>query len=168
MTSAETLTLTTPRRNILLAMIACAVALALGLWFVDQPGNADYKVWSAIGIAILGIALILGALQLRFPPRLILTAKGFTLTGLIGVSIPWVEVERFFVYGEEADIDGQGGVAPHASWRLKDGAPSAIGMVATVNRQGGVPIDGSLPRNLGMAPEALVALMEEWRGRYGG
>jgi hypothetical protein len=162
----DTLTLTTPRRNILLAMAGCGAGLALGLWFVDQPEHADFKVWSAIGIAVLGIGLVLAALQLRFPPRLILTAKGFTLTGLIGVSIPWSEVERFFVYGEEGDIDGHGGVPPHASWRLKDDAPSAVGMVATVNRKGGVPIDGSLPRNLGMAPEPLAALMEEWRARH--
>lgn len=166
MKSPDTLILTTPRRNIIIAMVACAGALALGLWFVDQPEHADYKVWSTIGIAVLGMGLILLALQLRFPPRLILTAKGFTLTGLIGVSIPWSEVERFFVYGEDRDLDGHGGVAPHAAWRLKDGAPSAVGMVATVNRQGGVPIDGNLPRNLGLTPEALVALMEEWRGRY--
>lgn len=168
MTSAETLTLVTPRRNIVLAMIGCGLGLALGLWFVNQPENADLKVWSAIGIAVLGIGLVLLALQLRFPPRLILTPQGFRLTGLIGVSIPWAEVERFFVYGEAADFEGHGGVAPHASWRLKDDAPSAVGMVASVNRQGGVPLDGSLPRNLGLDPEPLAALMEEWRGRYGG
>lgn len=117
-------------------MIACAAALALGLWFVGQPENADLKVWSAIGIVVLGIGLILLALQLRRPARLILTVEGFTLTGLIGVSIPWREIEGFFVYGEERDIDGHGGVPPHAAWRLKAGAPSAAGMVASLNRQG--------------------------------
>ncbi|MFC7377992.1 hypothetical protein [Brevundimonas sp. GCM10030266] len=166
MTSRETLTLTTPRRNILLAMVGCGVGLALGLWFVDQPENADLKVWSTLGIAVLGLGLILLALQLRFPPRLILTPEGFRLTGLIGVSIPWSEVERFFVYGEDRDLDGHGGVAPHAAWRLKDDAPSAVGMVAALNRKGGVPLDGNLPRNLGMAPEPLAALMEAWRLRY--
>lgn len=147
-------------------MAGCGAGLALGLWFVNQPENADLKVWSTIGIAVLGIGLILLALQLRNPVRLILTPEGFTLTGLIGVSIPWHEVEQFLVHGEEADIDGHGGVAPHAAWRLKDDAPSAAGMVATVNRKGDLPIDGSLPRNLGMAPEPLAALMEEWRVRY--
>ena len=165
---AETLTFTTPRRSIIIAMIACAAMLALGLWFVDQPGTEDLRIGSTIGIAVLGFGLILLALQLRFPPRLILTPKGFTLTGLIGVSIPWSEVERFLVYGEERDLDGHGGVAPHAAWRLVDGAPSAAGMVATMNRKGGVPIDGNLPRNLGMAPDELVELMEDWRARYGG
>lgn len=162
----DTLTLITPRRNILLAMAGCALALALGLWFVDQPEHADLRAWSAIGIAVLIIGLILLALQLRNPTRLILTPERFTLTGLIGVAIPWHEVERFFVYGEESDIDDHGGVPPHASWRLKDDAPSVAGMVATVNRKGDLPVDGNLPRNIGMTPEALAALMQERRVCY--
>lgn len=64
------------------------------------------------------------------------------------------------------DSDGRGGVAPHATWRLKDGALSTDGMVATLYRKGGLPVHGCLPRNIGIAPEPLVALMEEWRKRH--
>ncbi|WP_439470708.1 hypothetical protein [Brevundimonas sp.] len=31
------------------------------MWFVDQPEQADFKVWSALGIAVLGIGLVLAA-----------------------------------------------------------------------------------------------------------
>jgi len=165
-TSSETLIITTPRRNIVLVIAVCLVGLALGLLFISQSKDAIMTIWSVIGIMLLAFGLILGAFQLRAPVRLILTNERFVLTGLIGVSIPWHEVEQFFVYSEEPDSEGYGHVYPHASWRLKEGAPSANGKVAILHHKGGMSIHGSLPRNIGMTPEDLAALMEEWRQRH--
>lgn len=94
MTFSETLIITTPRRNILFALIVCGMGLVLGLWVLMQPQSADFMVWSAIGVLALAIALIFGAIQLRSPVSLILTGEGFALTGLIAVSIPWNELNN--------------------------------------------------------------------------
>lgn len=163
----DALVLTTPRRAILLAMAGCAAGLALGLWFIGQSDDPFMRSWSWCGVALLAMGELLLAFQLRRPTRLILTPEGFTLTGLAGTGlIPWAEVERFFVYSEDRDIDGYGGVPPHAVWRLRDGAASAAGLTASINRAGGLSIDGSLPRNIGMKPEALAQLMEDRRRRH--
>ena len=87
MSTSEILTLVTPLRNILLAIAACSAGLVLGLWFVGQPENAVLKLWSTICIAVSGLGLIPLALQLCFPPRLILTSQGSRLTGLVGVPL---------------------------------------------------------------------------------
>lgn len=166
MTSSETLIITTPRRNIVLVIAVCLIGLALGLLYISQSRDAVMTIWSVIGITFLAVGLVLGALQLRAPVRLILTPERFALTGLISVSIPWHEVEQFLVYSEGQDSEGYGGVAAHASWRLREGAPSARGKIATLHRKAGMSIHGGLPRNIGMTPEDLTALMEEWRQRH--
>ena len=130
------------------------------------------KVWSWVGVAILAVGAVSIALQLKRPAQLILTPQGFTLTGPFSPGlIAWADVEAFLIYQEEAvvDLDGdsQGGVAPHAAWRLKSGSARSADLVSRLNRSGGLPIDGSLPRHMGLSPEALAELMEDWRVRYG-
>ena len=164
----ERLVLTTPRSSLALALVACAGCLALGLWFINANDDLILGAWSLIGVICLGAGIFMAVMGLRRPPQLILTPEGFTLTGTIGVGpIPWTEVESFFVYSEPEDVDGRGGVPAHASWKLKPGSVHAQGLVSRLHRAGDMDMDGGLPRNIGMAPEPLAELMEDWRVRYG-
>lgn len=172
MDNSERRVLTTSRRHLILVLIACVATACLGLWFVNTAAPGLMKAWSWMGVAVLAVGAVAIAFQLKRPAQLILTPQGFTLTGPFSPGlIAWADVEAFLVYQEEAvvDMDGdrQGGVAPHAAWRLKSGSAKSADLVSRLNRRGGLPIDGSLPRNMGMGPDALVELMEDWRVRYG-
>lgn len=164
----ERLVLTTPRRSLILAAVVCAATAALGLWFISITDDFVMRLWSQVGVFVLVLAAVLALFKLRNPPQLILTPEGFTLTGLGSPGpIGWSEVAAFKVYEEAADINGDGGVPPHAAWVLHENAPTRDLLTSRINRQGGLPIDGSLPRNIGMEPQSLAALMENWRVRYG-
>lgn len=164
----ERLVLTTPRRSLILAAAVCAAMAVLGLWYVSVTDDFLVRLWSQLGIFLLVVGVISAMIGLRKPPQLILTPEGFTLTGMASPGlIGWSEVEAFRVYEEASDEDGQGGVAPHAAWVLHEDAPARDRLISKINRQGGLPIDGSLPLNIGMKPEPLAALMESWRVRYG-
>lgn len=166
--TSERLVLTTPRHRLALAGAGCAAALALGLWFLSQNEDPIIELWSWLGVILLGLGVVAAVVQLRRPPQLILTPEGFTLTGLVATGlIRWSDVATFLVYEEEPDRDGEGGVPAHAAWRLTERSGTRDQLVARLNRLGDLPIDGSLPRNIGLAPDALVQLMENWRTRYG-
>lgn len=165
--SAERLVLTTPRRSLAFALAACAAFLALGLWFLGGNDDLVMGAWSWIGILFLGAGVVMALAGLRRPPQLILTPEGFTLTGALGVGpIPWRDVDCFFIYAgsatDEANLNN-----PHAAWVLKPGSTHAQGWVSKINRAGDMGMDGALPRNIGMEPEPLAELMENWRVRYG-
>lgn len=165
--SPERQVLKASRPGILLAGLACVLAAFLGIWFMGQTDDAVMIAWSGIGVFVLGAAALLALYQLWRPVRVILTPDGFAVTGLVRTGVvPWREGEAFLVYEEPMTEDG--GVPPHAAWRLRDRSAAAEGLATRLNRAGGLPIDGSLPRNLGLSPEALVALLESWRARYGG
>ena len=164
--SSERQVLTVSRTWILLAGGACLLAAVLGVWFIGQSDDAVLTGWSWIGVGVLGVAVALALVQLRRPTQLVLTPDGFSMTGLVGTGpVPWHDVDAFFIYEEPMTEDG--GVPAHVAWRLKSGAAAADGLAARLNRSGGLPIDGSMPRNLGLSPQALLALLEDWRGRYG-
>ena len=172
MDNSERRVLTTSRWWLSMALIAFVATAGLGLWFIDNTESGVMRAWSWLGVALLAVAALVTAFQLKRPAQLILTPQGFTLTGPFSPGlIAWADVEAFLVYQEEAvvDMDGdrQGGVAPQAAWRLKPGSAKSADLVSRLNRRGGLPIDGSLPRNMGMGPDALVELMEDWRVRYG-
>lgn len=141
--------------------------MALGLWFLGDNDDPFMGVWSWIGVIFLGAGVVMALLGLRRPPQLILTPEGFTLTGTLGVGpIPWSDVDYFFIYaGSETDEANRSN--PHAAWVLKPGSPHNQGLVSKINRAGDMGMDGALPRNIGMASEPLVQLMENWRVRYG-
>lgn len=164
---AERLVLTTPRFGLAFALVACAAFLALGLWFLGENDDPFMGAWSWIGVIFLGAGVVMAILGLRRPPQLILTAEGFTLTGALGVGpIPWGDVDYFFIYaGSETDEANRNN--PHAAWVLKPGSPHAQGWLSKINRAADMGMDGALPRNIGMAPEPLAELMENWRVRYG-
>lgn len=172
MENSERRVLTTPRWRLVLMLIVFVATACLGLWFIDNTEPGVLKAWSWLGVAALAAASLASAFQLWRPAQLILTPQGFTLTGFFSPGlIAWTDVEVFLLYQEEAvvDLEGerQGGVAPHAVWRLKASAAANTGLVSRLNRRGGLPIDGSFPRHIGMAPDAFVVLMEDWRVRYG-
>lgn len=170
--TGERLVLTTSRSVVTWSLALFVATAALGLWFIKQSGDAIETLWSWVGVICLAAAAGASVLALVRPPKLILTTEGFHLTGPLSPGlIPWSEVEGFSLYSEAAsrDADGQsvGGVAPHAVWRLKEGSSFSGGLASRLNRAGDVPIDGSFPRNIGLAPEPLSTLLEQWRIRYG-
>lgn len=170
--SGERLVLTTSRGVILLSLVVFLATAALGLWFVSQSGDVIETLWSWVGLICLAAAAGASVFALVKPPKLILTTEGFQLTGPFSPGlIPWREVEAFDLYSEPAsrDAEGQkiGGVPLHAVWRLKDGSAFSGGLASRLNRSGSLPIDGSFPRNIGLAPEPLSTLLEQWRVRYG-
>jgi len=172
MVNSERRVLTTPRWRLVLGLIVFVAAAGLGLWFTDNTRPGFVRAWSWLGVALLAVGALVAAFQLKRPPQLILTAQGFRYAGPFSPGlIAWADIEAFLVYEEEAvvDLEGErhGGVAPHAAWRLKPGSERTADLVSRLNRSGGLPIDGSLPRNIGMGPDALVELMEDWRVRYG-
>ena len=170
--TGERLVLTTSRGVVVWSLAAFAATAALGLWFISEATDLIDILWSWVGVICLAAAAGASVLALVRPPKLILTTEGFQLTGPLSPGlIPWSEVEGFDLYSEVAtkDMDGQsvGGVPLHAVWRLKAGSPFAGQLVSKVNRSGGLSIDGSFPRNIGLAPEPLSTLLEQWRVRYG-
>lgn len=161
--SSERRVLTVSRTWILLAGGACLLAAVLGVWFMRQSDDAVVTGWGWIGVGVLVVAVALALVQLRRPMQLVLTPDSFSMTGT--GAVPWRDVDAFFIYEEPMTEDG--GVPAHVAWRLKPGAAAADGLAARLNRSGGLPIDGSMPRNLGLSPQALLALLEDWRDRYG-
>ncbi len=163
--------LTTSRGVILLSLVVFLATAALGLWFINQSSDVIETLWSWVGVICLAAAAAASVFALVKPPKLILTAEGFQLTGPLSPGlIPWGDVESFDLYSEAETEDGEGqpvgGVPLHAVWRLKAGSPFADQLVSRVNRSG-MSFDGSFPRNIGMAPEPLSTLLEQWRVRYG-
>lgn len=162
----DRLVLTTPRISLFFALVAFALFMALGLWVISMSDDFLFRGWSWIGVILLAAGVVMALVGLRRPPSLILTPEGFTLTGPIGVGpIAWNEVERFFIY-ESSETDEADHSLPHAVWSLKPGSPHRESVISALNRAGEMGMDGSLPRNIGMAPEPLVEVMESWRLRY--
>ena len=154
------------RPGVLLGGLACVAAAALGVWYIAQSEDAVMASWSWLGVAILAVAALMSLSQLRRPTQVILTPDGFAVTGMLQTGVvPWRDIDAFVVYEEPMTEDG--GVPPHAAWQLKSNVPAADGLASRLNRAGGLPIDGSMPRNLGLSPEALVTLLESWRDRHG-
>nr|WP_314528019.1 hypothetical protein [uncultured Brevundimonas sp.] len=40
-------------------------------------------------------------------------------------------------------------------------------MVSRLSRAADMPFEGALPRNIGLDPDALAELLEQWRVHYG-
>lgn len=166
---AERLVLTTSRWWLTGAAVACAATAVLGLWVISITDDAIERFWSGFAVFLLLLGVVVALFKLRKPPQLILTPEGFLLTGLGSPGlIRWSEVESFQVYEEEESYpEANDAVPAHAAWVLRDDAPAMDRLTSVINRKGGLPIDGSLPRNIGMKPEPLAALLEDWRVRHG-
>ena len=163
----DTLVLTASRQAVIWAIAICVALIALGLWIIGQGDESGMLGESVMGVIVLAALALFGVGRLIKPQRLILTKDGFTLTGIGGAVVPWRDVEGFFVHVVPADDDGAGSPLPLAAWRLREGAAQGSGLAASLHRAVG-GLDGSLPTTLGREPEALVALMEDWRQRYAG
>lgn len=163
----ERLVLTTSRIRMIVTVVACAVFMVLGLWAISESDDVLFQGWSWVGVVLLAAAVVMALLGLRRPPSLILTPEGFTLTGALGVGpIAWSEVERFFIYTAPETDEGYR-TSPHAAWCLKSGSRHRDGLISRLTRAVEDDMDGSLPPSIGMDPEPLVELMENWRLRYG-
>ncbi|WEK41099.1 MAG: hypothetical protein P0Y50_05700 [Candidatus Brevundimonas colombiensis] len=168
----ERLVLTTPRSAVLLSLPIFLATAALGLWFIGQSTNFIDTAWSWLGVVFLLAGAAVSVVSLFRPTRLILTPEGFHLTGPFSPGlIPWGEVEVFTAYSEPAFLDADGlpvgGVPLYAVWRLYEASDSSKHMVSRLSRAADMPFDGALPRNIGLDPDALAELLEQWRVHYG-
>jgi hypothetical protein len=163
----ETLVLTASRRAVIWAIATCVALIALGAWIMSQGDESGMFGESVLGVIVLAGLALFGVNRLVDPQRLILTKEGFTLTGVGGAVVPWRDVEAFFVHVVPGDDEGTSSPLPLAAWRLREGAAAGSSIAASLHRATG-GLDGSLPTTLGREPEALVALMEDWRQRNAG
>lgn len=146
------------RPNPVRAITSLGAAALAGLMFL---GSSDWMMqvmsWTALALALLlAVRMVFRTL---FAPDLLLTSEGFQVKGR-GASplIGWNEVARF----GQADMR-------RASFVIYGLKTRPFGSAKRPARLRGLPpeADGYLAHTSEMSVSELMALMNEWKGRYG-
>lgn len=145
------------RPNPLRAIISVGAAVLAGLMFL---GSSDWMMqamsWVALSLSLLlAIRLVFRTV---FAPDLVLTPEGFQVRG-VSFLIRWSEVARF----GQADLR-------RASFVIYSLKTRPYGSGQRPIRLRGLPVeaDGYLAQTDEMGVAEQLALLNEWKSRYGG
>jgi hypothetical protein len=147
-------TLKPSRRRWSLLLVAFVVFTALGIGMIVEG-----EVWGWVAAVFFGPGIPLSILVLIGRINgLRLTPDGFAIQSLRTSTIPWDDVEQFGTF------DTQGGTFVGFTFASSyEGAQLGRALARELTAS---PYEGALPDTYGMEPEALAALMDEWRSRY--
>lgn len=137
------------------ATVSTNQSVILTLWFIAASFGA--------------LAVIVPIVMIRRPQRMTLSPEGFRFSaGITDVAFRWSQVRRFFVF------ETKPGIGPHRTVVGIEFVPGQGGIFETpmpamaARRATGVEHSGLLQSTFGKTPDALVALLEQWRQRAAG
>jgi hypothetical protein len=139
----------------MLAVLAGSLAFVAGSLFVlDKEPVTGY-----LGLLFFGLCAVVGAVSLH--PRasyLELTEQGFAFASLFRrASVPWRDVQGFVTVRIQLNH--------MVGWNYVPGFQGAEAMRKASTALAGV--QAALPDTYGMSAEALAALLNDFRSRYG-
>jgi hypothetical protein len=154
----EPLTITGSRLKTALYLALSTVFVAGGVWVVGHPSQAKDLIYGWLSIALFGLGALVFVWLLARPQVLRLDSEGFSLRGGL-VRSPkvtrWRDVQSFFVFrlprgGKMIGFNYAEGRAPSMALAVVSGLAGA---------------DGGLPKGWPKSPEAMVALLNDYRVR---
>lgn len=156
---AQTRLIRAKRPNPVRALISLGALALAGTMFLSSPDVVMRAMsWGAIGLAVI-LAIRL-AIRIGFAPDLELSPEGFQVKGLRAPGhVRWTEVARF----GQADMR-------RASFVIYSLKTRPFGAGKRPARLRGLPpeADGYLAHGPEMSVAEQLALMQDWKARYGG
>ena len=159
----QTLVIRGSRRKAALAVLGTAALAACGVWMLSdafQSSRYPREMTLVVGwvsVSLFGFFTVLLAIQTFFPPTLVLTPQGFTLTSWTRrVVVNWTSVRQVFLV--------EAGRVGSVNWHLNDNAPER-GAISDFSRMAGSV--GSAGGGWTLSSQQVVNTMEDFRRRFG-
>lgn len=163
MTTAEMVVIRESPWKIGLMFAGAIFVLAISIDMILHPvasfrRSAEWIVFMGVVTAILaGAALVIRAVRIFKPGELVLTPLGFILRlWPKATALRWTDVSEFLVWRERG--------LSLAAWKLRLGAKDPGFLTQARGKPG---FDGLVGNGWRRPPDEIVALLEEWRDRYG-
>jgi hypothetical protein len=139
-------------------LVLSAGFVGIFIWTADDLRNLSWHSWTVWGVAFFGLCALIFLAQLIVPGRLVLDQTGFTIRSLGRThTFRWADIQEFFPWSP-----GRGRMI---GFNFKPGRAPKNPLVGFNHSAFGV--EAGIPGNWAMPLDRVVALLNEWRTRYG-
>ena len=148
------------RAKLLIAFFGSAVFTVGGAFMIADDTVSRFSAWTVA--SFFGVCTIVFAATILRPFRLVADEAGFTLSGgtrLRPKTIPWTDVERFFVY----KAPGRFSTGRFVGYNLTENS-ELHSTLSLISRPFGA--NAGLPGNFECDPDTLAAELNELRAEY--
>lgn len=159
----EELVLRQSRGKTALVILGSAIFVCAGVWMITSPGGSSRyspeftTLIGWLGVVFFGGVALLSLYRIAEPAKLVLSAKGFQIFGVLRHPlVDWRDVERFFV----AEVRKSRFVCYDLKPESKSRYPRRMEL------QLGQWGDGQAPAYLEIGVDDVFRVLEEWRARH--